>query len=427
MKNALFNFLTQKLNIENVTAINGQVPSSISKFFKNLCRFKGLLENKTYHFECRFTDDQTILDLNLVDFIPFYENGIHNLHTENFCIIYFCDFDWEEKDQLHRTITNEKFILSNHTKEIKHIYLFRKFWKPHIYLEPTLTKPFPVPEFNKRDPESRFIMGYRSKGLFKKNTDNLPLISIVMPTFNSEKSIEQSIQSVIYQNYTNYELLIVDGLSTDSTLDIVKKYEKYIDGVISEKDKNIFDAINKGTYVSRGEYSVFLGSDDLLMPFSLEKIYENICKVGYFDYFWGDMLTLKENKDILYKKCFLKSKNYGEFFISHPSLYIRRNVFVYLGGFNINYDICADADFELKLIINNKKGFKIHKPMCVFRSGGNSKFQLHNIYQVKKIFSSYNAKLGLKYYKFVIKSYLIYVLRIIIGDKYYKKINKFFN
>lgn len=387
----LYNFISQSIGLSSISNIMDQVDNVVSKFFKTILEFNGILNSKYYHFECRFTNDQTVLDINLVDFIPFHENGLTNLQHENVCIIYFCNFDWNGKDQLNLTLTDDKLIPSTDTKEVKHIYLFRKFWKQHISLEEVLDKPFPATEFEKGEPEARFIMGYRSKGLLKKNTKEMPLISIVMPTFNSEKTLEQSIQSVVYQNYPNYEFLIIDGLSKDRTLNIVRKYEKYIDGVISEKDVNIFDAINKGTYASRGEYSVFLGSDDLLMPFSLAVVAREIQKGNKPDYFYGDGLRLKENKKTIYTKTFINAPKVGQFQIMHTAMYITKKIFEKLNGFDIQYYINADSDFKLKLIKLSKLNIKINRPLAVFRSGGNSSYAKGKISAIYKVYRKHNS------------------------------------
>ncbi|MCU0373621.1 MAG: glycosyltransferase, partial [Ignavibacteria bacterium] len=91
------------------------------------------------------------------------------------------------------------------------------------------------------DPSALKNFGLRTKGIIKENRPGLPLISIIIPSFNSEKVIEQAIQSAIVQSYENKEILIIDGNSKDSTAVVVKKYEDQIDWFNSEPDKNIFD------------------------------------------------------------------------------------------------------------------------------------------------------------------------------------------
>ena len=118
-------------------------------------------------------------------------------------------------------------------------------------------KPFLIPK--------TFLKNIRTSQHYKKKI-NLPKISIVMPSYNQVEFIERSILSVLNQNYQNYELLIIDGGSNDGTIEIIKKYQKYITFWISEKDKGQSDALNKGFKLCTGEIYGWLNSDDVYLP-----------------------------------------------------------------------------------------------------------------------------------------------------------------
>ena len=110
--------------------------------------------------------------------------------------------------------------------------------------------------------QKKITGGKRRRGSFKNNKKNEPLISVITVVLNNQEYLTKSINSVLKQSYKNFELIIIDGGSTDKTLKILKKNNNKIDFWISEKDKGIYDAINKGIKLSRGSIISILNSDD---------------------------------------------------------------------------------------------------------------------------------------------------------------------
>ena len=133
-------------------------------------------------------------------------------------------------------------------------------------------------DFNKNFYKKKNMGGLRTKSIIKKNLYSRPLISIIVATHNSEKHLEQCLQSIFKQSYKNYEIIIIDNQSTDKTLKLVKKYEKFIDIWISEPDEGIFHAMNKGIEISKGKIISILNSDDYYTQNALKII------VKYFNY-----------------------------------------------------------------------------------------------------------------------------------------------
>jgi len=119
--------------------------------------------------------------------------------------------------------------------------------------------------------------GLRVKGYFKRSYEGKPLISILTVVFNGAEYLEDTIKSVISQTYENVEYLIIDGGSTDGTLEIIKKYEDKIDYWVSEKDSGIYNAMNKGAQLVTGDYVNFLNADDhIINENAIEKIVQHI-------------------------------------------------------------------------------------------------------------------------------------------------------
>lgn len=193
------------------------------------------------------------------------------------------------------------------------------------------------------------------------------LISIIIPVFNGKQFIKEAIDSVIQQTYNNIELIIIDGKSTDGTLEIVQEYRKHIKHLISEKDDGIYDAMNKGLALASGEWVYFLGADDKLkqnntleLLFQGSNIDHNNNKLIF-----GDVINEK-NKKI---KSRLNSKILLHNTLHHQSCFYKKELF---SEFRYNKQMKMMADYELNLIayLNNYKYLKVNQVVAICRDGG---------------------------------------------------------
>ena len=125
--------------------------------------------------------------------------------------------------------------------------------------------------------------------IIKKIKNKTSKVSIITPTFNSEKFLEETLKSIQSQTYKNYELIIIDGKSTDKTLKIINKYKNIINYCISEKDKGIYDAFNKGMSVASGKYILVVNSDDKLMKNALQILNKYDLKYPDIDFIFGSV------------------------------------------------------------------------------------------------------------------------------------------
>ncbi len=180
-----------------------------------------------------------------------------------------------------------------------------------------------------------------------------PLFSIITVVKNDEKNIQKTIESILNQKFKNFEYIIVDGKSEDSTISIINKYNDKINHIVSEHDDGIYFAMNKGVKIASGEFIVYVNSGDTLTVDALKIIQRKINERPNVDFVFG---TVKRHytKDTLIKYGFNKKKliyNF-DFATSHSTgFYLRRSKFEKIGFFNTKFKCSADYDVYYKLII----------------------------------------------------------------------------
>lgn len=226
-------------------------------------------------------------------------------------------------------------------------------------------------------------------------------ISIITVCYNSELTIKKTIESIINQSYTNIEYIIIDGLSTDRTIDIIKSYElkfkkKGVDfKYISERDDGIYDAMNKGIEISTGDYIGIINSDDWYEKDIIKKIVDELNN-NRVDIIFGNLKIVKTDK-IIEKN---SSKDcYGIGF--HPTVFIAKKIYQKYGKFDLNYRIAADSNFLLKLKKDKIKSQKLEEVIAYFSEGGIS--TKHKYLAREEYLKSLKSLKMISKYKFVIK------------------------
>lgn len=204
-------------------------------------------------------------------------------------------------------------------------------------------------------------------------------ITIITVCYNSSKTIEQTIQSVIRQNYADLEYIIIDGGSTDDTLKIIASYEDYISLCISEPDKGIYDAMNKGLKYASGDVIAFLNSDDWYVPDIqvLKKVAEYF-KDEKVDIVSGNMYRYKDGvrKEVPRRELTEKTVFLGAI-CPHPTMFVKRKLYLKLGGFDTSYQIAADTKWILEAYLNGASFLFVEDYFTYFREGGISTTEIH--------------------------------------------------
>jgi len=218
--------------------------------------------------------------------------------------------------------------------------------------------------------------GKRVHGGLKSSQPNKPLISVVTVVFNGAETLEHTIRSVIEQTYSNVEHIIVDGGSTDATLDILRKYEINIDYWVSEKDKGIYDAMNKGILLAGGEYVGMLNSDDYFAdPNALEVIATRL-EADNVDAVFS-CLDIVDPANLARVLRRYRISSFNSFMLRigvmppHPTFYCKKSCYEKAGLYRTDYRIAADFEMLTRLLIKHHITWQfIDQTTVKMRSGG---------------------------------------------------------
>lgn len=196
-----------------------------------------------------------------------------------------------------------------------------------------------------------------------------PLISIITVVYNGANTIERTILSVLEQAYLAIEYIIVDGGSTDGTVDIIKKYEDRITKWISEPDRGIYDAMNKGIAMASGDIIGLLNADDFYDSGAVA-IVSSYYREGMVVYH-GDMrMQMYNGKSYVNPAPLNLDRIKRGMIVNHPSTFVNKEVYSSLGFFSINYRIVGDWDYMVKCYLNGVQFVPIKHVLAVFSLGG---------------------------------------------------------
>lgn len=244
---------------------------------------------------------------------------------------------------------------------------------------------------------------------------NNPLVSIITVVYNGEKHIEQTIKSVLNQTYSNIEYLIIDGASTDNTLKIINQYKEKITQFVSEEDSGIYNAMNKGLALAKGEIIGILNADDYYFENTIQQVVEAF-SASKSDLIYGNMVKLKTLQNIDYLKEVAPNISLIEqtMPIFHPATFVKKSVYEKIGGFNEKYKLSADYDFIYRAYKNNLNFEYIPQPLTVFRIDGISSTNCQSYKEGYKILVSHGSPYDKKMKRLVLKCKIKTLFRMII-------------
>ncbi|MDB5087308.1 MAG: glycosyl transferase [Mucilaginibacter sp.] len=201
-----------------------------------------------------------------------------------------------------------------------------------------------------------------------------PNLSVITIVYNNVKDIERTILSVLNQTYPNIEYIIIDGKSTDGTLQIIEKYKSRIAKLISEKDGGIYDAMNKGLAIATGDYVIFMNSgDEFFEPTTVQEVFATAPDA---DIYYGETEMINDERQSLGQRRHAAPKQftwrdfkYG-MSISHQAIYIRRSL---TEPYNRTYQLSADIDWIIRAAKKAKTIVNVNRYVAKYLVGGMSK------------------------------------------------------
>lgn len=205
----------------------------------------------------------------------------------------------------------------------------------------------------------------------------LPKISVVTPSYNQGQFLEQTIQSVLSQDYQNLEYIVIDGGSTDNSIEIIKRYENQLTYWVSEPDAGQSDAINKGFRMATGEVLAWLNSDDIYLPGTLFKVADYLQKHPGIGCVYGDLIMMDQSGDILSTKKVtpfqFRMALYSACMIPQPSAFWTKEAWTKTGKLDTSLHYMMDFEFFLRMASQNIKFGCIYEPLAAFRFHSTSK------------------------------------------------------
>jgi glycosyltransferase involved in cell wall biosynthesis len=231
--------------------------------------------------------------------------------------------------------------------------------------------------------------GLRIQGLFKRSLPDLPLVSIITVCFDSAATLEQTIQSVLAQTYANIEYLIIDAGSSDGTVDLLRKYEDGIDYFVSEPDRGLYHAMNKGLELAQGDYILILNSDDWYEQDCVESL---VKARKYAGTSFVSALAQAVDGDgqhiSVMRRMHFDDSVRVRMPLRHETMLIPASVYNAIGNYDESFDIIADYDLTIRMLEAGYTNYEVPKTLLYFRNTGVSNTNITRVMEERiRLFS----------------------------------------
>lgn len=262
--------------------------------------------------------------------------------------------------------------------------------------------------------------------------NTLPKITVIVAVFNGVRTISQCLDSIVQQNYPDKEIIVIDGGSTDGTVNLLKNYKLKIDYLVSEPDQGIYNAWNKGLAQAHGDWICFLGSDDYLWDLNvLEKMAERLALIpSNILVAYGQIMLLSSDDRSLYTVGkpweVVKKRFKHEMSVPHPGLAHHRSLFKLHGVFNESFHIVGDYELLLRELKCGDAAFMSDIIVAGMRQGGissNPKLTLTSLYEVRRAQLIHGARFPyMLWIMAIVRVYIRLLLWKVLGESITRKL-----
>ena len=212
--------------------------------------------------------------------------------------------------------------------------------------------------------------GRRAGGVPRENRPGEPLVSVITVVYNGANHLAQTIESVLSQRYENLEYVVIDGGSSDGTVDILRRFDNHIDYWLSERDYGLYDAMNKGLALASGELTHLLNADDYYHdPNVVSDVVAKVLADGLASIYAGDTLMMADDRSWL-EPCTAVRSLYYRIPFMHPSCFIPRALYERHGRYDLKYRIAADAELLMRFMKHGVAVKPLQRTCTVMRHGG---------------------------------------------------------
>jgi glycosyltransferase involved in cell wall biosynthesis len=238
--------------------------------------------------------------------------------------------------------------------------------------------------------------GLRRRGVLATDSPGRPLISVITPVMNGARHVRECIESVLSQTYPNVEHVIVDGGSTDGTLDILRAYDDRIAHWQSAPDRGIYDAMNRGLALARGSIIGIAGSDDAFYPSAAAAVHDALTAAPpEVAYAYGAVDLVRDTDEVFGRTepldaQIFEARPYLDMPFNHLSLFVRAEVYDRIGTFDLAYPVRADWDLVLRMLAHGYRGLRLAGRIGRYRVGGTSD-RLATCFETRRLMRDHGA------------------------------------